>query len=96
MKNHCILHGDVFVMSKQIDLSEEHVQRLPGKCDLRLVYPVIYPAYKCLNAKDCWHFNIYEQDKFQYINQAAMFLKVANIRKVLVWDIMGINHNQLC
>ena len=23
----------------------------------------IYPADKCLNANDCWHFNIYEQDK---------------------------------
>ena len=21
-------------------------------------------AYKCLNANKCWHFNIYEQDKF--------------------------------
>ena len=24
----------------------------------------IYPAHKCLNANNCWHFNIYEQDKF--------------------------------
>ena len=24
----------------------------------------IYHAYKCLNANNCWHFNIYEQDKF--------------------------------
>ena len=23
-----------------------------------------YPAYKCLNANNCWHFNTYEQDKF--------------------------------
>ena len=25
----------------------------------------IYHAYKCLNANNCWHFNIYEQDKFR-------------------------------
>ena len=25
----------------------------------------IYPAHKCLNAYNCWHFNIYEQDKLQ-------------------------------
>ena len=24
----------------------------------------IYHANKCLNASNCWHFNIYEQDKF--------------------------------
>ena len=23
----------------------------------------IYHAYKCLNANNCWHFNIYDQDK---------------------------------
>ena len=25
----------------------------------------IYHANKCLNANNCWHFNIYEQDKFR-------------------------------
>ena len=24
----------------------------------------IYHAHKCQNANDCWHFNIYEHDKF--------------------------------
>ena len=24
----------------------------------------IYHANKCLNANNCWHFNIYEHDKF--------------------------------
>ena len=23
----------------------------------------IYPAHKCENANNCWHFHIYEQDK---------------------------------
>ena len=23
----------------------------------------IFPAYKCSNANNCWHFNIYEQEK---------------------------------
>ena len=25
----------------------------------------IYPAHKCYNANNCWHFNIYELDKLQ-------------------------------
>ena len=25
----------------------------------------IYPAHKCQNANDCWHFNIYQRDKSQ-------------------------------
>ena len=25
----------------------------------------IYHAIKCLNANNCWHFNIYEQDKWK-------------------------------
>ena len=25
----------------------------------------IYHANKCLNANNCWHFDIYEQDKFR-------------------------------
>ena len=25
----------------------------------------IYHANKCKNANNCWHFNIYEQDKFR-------------------------------
>ena len=24
----------------------------------------IYPAHKCYNANNCWHFIIYEQDKY--------------------------------
>ena len=24
----------------------------------------VYHAYKCQNANTCWHFNIYEHDKF--------------------------------
>ena len=24
----------------------------------------IYPAHKCQNANNCWHLNIYEQDKY--------------------------------
>ena len=23
-----------------------------------------FPAHKCYNANNCWHFNIYEQEKF--------------------------------
>ena len=28
----------------------------------------IYPAHKCLNANNCWHFNIYEHDKLTFIS----------------------------
>ena len=28
----------------------------------------INPVYKCLNASDCWHFNIYKQDKFHELS----------------------------
>ena len=33
-------------------------------CNMSLKY-CIYHANKCLNANNCWHFNIYEQDKFR-------------------------------
>ena len=32
-------------------------------CFKPLIY-CIYPANKLLNDNNCWHFNIYEQDKF--------------------------------
>ena len=25
---------------------------------------LFFPAHKCLNANNCWHFNIYEEEKF--------------------------------
>ena len=25
---------------------------------------LFFPAHKCYNANNCWHFNIYEQEKF--------------------------------
>ena len=26
----------------------------------------IYPAHKCLNANNCWHFNICQRDKYNF------------------------------
>ena len=34
----------------------------------------IFPAHKCLNANNCWHFNIYEQEKIE----AWAFLRLNN------------------
>ena len=36
-------------------------EEVPSLKSLRLC---IYHANKCSNANNCWHFNIYEQDKF--------------------------------
>ena len=32
----------------------------------------IYPANKFLNSKNCWHFNIYEQDKISLSAELSM------------------------
>ena len=48
----------------------------------------IYPANKCLNANNCWHFNIYEQNKFhtllswpwkKFYNLGQSFLLIFNV-----------------
>ena len=31
---------------------------------LRYAANATFPAHKCKNANNCWHFNIYEQEKF--------------------------------
>ena len=36
---------------------------------------VIFPAHKCENASNCWHFNIYEQEKI--VLKAYLSLKNA-------------------
>ena len=40
------------------------IAKMNGICRFKSTNPVIYHAYKCYNAKNCWHFNINEQDKF--------------------------------
>ena len=30
--------------------------------------PEIYPAHKCKNANNCWHFYIYQQDKYMCVS----------------------------
>ena len=40
------------------------IVKIDGIFRLNSLEPAIYPANKCLNANNCWHFNIYEQDKF--------------------------------
>ena len=31
---------------------------------LRYAYNAVFPVHICQNANNCWHFNIYEQEKF--------------------------------
>ena len=40
----------------------------PGPCRC-----FIYHAYKCSNANNCWHFNIYKHDEF-YVQLSCRFL----------------------
>ena len=40
------------------------IAKIDGIFRFNLLETAIYPANKCLNANNCWHFNIYEQDKF--------------------------------
>ena len=52
--------------STEHEISTAH-KRIPKSEDVSCFKSLrcgIYHAYKCLNANKCWHFNIYEQDKF--------------------------------
>ena len=40
------------------------IDKMKGIFRCESLKPDIYPANKCLNANNCWHFNIYKQDKF--------------------------------
>ena len=40
------------------------IVKISGKFGLKTKKLVIHPAHKCYNVNNCWHFNIYEQDKF--------------------------------
>ena len=44
-------------------LIDVEIVKISGKFRFRTKKLVIDPAHKCLNANNCWHFNIYEQDK---------------------------------
>ena len=42
----------------------DHTPRLFKKIMLNSAKHEIFPAYKCKNANNCWHFHIYEQEKY--------------------------------
>ena len=51
------------IMKFQLLINVEVVKNC-GKFRFKTQKLVIYPAHKCKNANNCWHFYIYEQDKF--------------------------------
>ena len=44
---------------------------------------LIYPANKCLNVNNGWHFNIYEQDKF-HVQFSLLCKKFYNLKARLM------------
>ena len=59
----------LFSISAQLSMKFQllinvEIIKISGKFRFKTQKLVIYPANKCLNANNCWHFNIYEQDKF--------------------------------
>ena len=40
------------------------IAKINGNFRYKSLKTVIYPADRCENANNCWHFNINEQDKF--------------------------------
>ena len=50
-------------MKFQLLINAEIVKNC-GKFRFKTQKLVIHLAHKCLNTNNCWHFNIYEQDKF--------------------------------
>ena len=47
----------------QLPINSKMVKDKDCSC-LRTLRCYMYPAYKCLNANNCWHLNNYEQDEF--------------------------------
>ena len=58
-----------FSISAQLSLKFQlliniEIVKISGKSRFKTQTIVIYPAHKCLNANNYWHFYIYELDKF--------------------------------
>ena len=54
--------------STKHNFSTAHKKMIPTNKEVSCFKPLrccIYHANKCLNANNCWHFNICEQDKFR-------------------------------
>ena len=54
--------------STEHEISTAHKSKIPANKEVSCFKSLrccIYHANKCLNANNCWHFDIYEQDKFR-------------------------------
>ena len=53
--------------SAEHEISTAHNTKIPRKKEVSCFKSLrcIYPADECYNPNYCWHFNIYEQDKFR-------------------------------
>ena len=51
-----------------------------------------FPAHKCLNANNCWHFKIYEQEKFHAQLSMKLFYNLTSRPEIsLTYQKFGIN-----
>ena len=48
---------------KPCELISDAINRGYNKIFLNSAEHEIFPAHKCKNANNCWHFNIYEQEQ---------------------------------
>ena len=59
---------DIFLINQQDEIGEKQLSvygSIGGQnSPLMHAHVPLYPAHKCQNAKNCWHFNIYQQDKY--------------------------------
>ena len=53
-----------FSYSTQLSMKVQLFMKNNNFILLKTLRCCIYPADKCKNANNCWHFNIFEQDKF--------------------------------
>ena len=54
--------------STEHEISTAHKTKIPTNKEVSFSESLgccIYLAYKCENANNCWHFNIYEQEQFR-------------------------------
>ena len=56
----------ILLINQQDEIGEKQLSVFGslGGQNSPLMHVPLYPAHKCQNANNCWHFNIYQQDKY--------------------------------
>ena len=60
-----------------------------GILRLKSTKPVIYPANKCSMPTICWHFNIYEQNKFHAQLSCEHEKSFITSGPDIIWSVLG-------